>query len=128
MQMRRIPHTAGCFSATFAASDPSLYRWTGGGGSPSLFARGGAPPRAFWTGGGVRTLCTRRGSALTPPANPLTAKAPGPRDLLLGRALTVRAVRLEHAREILEAGLGEEDRAAAVAELALTDVGVAVAV
>src|SRR6476646_6116636 len=34
------------------ASDPSLYRWTGGGGSPSLLARGGAPPRACWTGGG----------------------------------------------------------------------------
>ena len=36
--------------------------------------------------------------------------------------------RLEHARQSGEARLGEEDRAAAAADLALADVGVAVAV
>ena len=61
-------------------------------------------------------------------AGKVIAQAPGQRDLRSVGPVPVRPVRLEHARQVLEPRLGEEDAAAAAAELALADVGVAVAV
>ncbi len=58
----------------------------------------------------------------------LSAQAAGQRDLSRRRAAAVGARRLQHARQSVETRLGEEDGAAAAAELALADVGVAIAV
>src|SRR3954462_3752240 len=88
------------------ASDPSLYRWTGGGGSPSLLRAVVVSPRASWTGGGGRNLlCTRRSPGLTTAARALTPKAPGQRDLLPGRTVAVGPRRLQHAGQPVEARL-----------------------
>src|SRR5215218_3371352 len=73
-------------------------------------------------------LCTPRLRRLTTPPQSLAAQAPRQRDLRLVGAVPVRPIRLEHAGQALEPGLGEEHGATAATELTLADVGVAIAV
>src|SRR3954471_24837880 len=128
MQKDEIGHTPTSASATFARATPRSTAGPGAGGRLPCCARW-YQPRAFWTGGGGRNLlCTRRSPGLTTASRALTAKAPGQRDLLPGRTVAVGPRRLQHAGQPVEARLGEEDGAAAAAELALADVGVTVAV
>src|SRR4051794_35848121 len=73
----------------------------------------------------ARSLASRDRSA-APCRQPAFAQRPRQRELLGGRAGVLRPGRLEHERQALEARLGEEHRAAVLAQLALADVRVAV--
>src|ERR1051325_3907740 len=118
---------------------PPLCRWTGGGGRTALLlpcvgrcasdaSVSGFEPRETSTAGLLVRSPRAPGAALAARLGPALAQRPAQLQLLLGRPLLVRAGRLEDHRQAVEARLAEEDRAAVLAQLALADVGVAVAV
>src|SRR3954471_16971316 len=78
------------------------------------------------SGTAARGSGARRGAP--PPGEPALAQVLGELDLLGARPALVGPRRLHDARQPVEARLGQEHRAAVRAELALRDVGVAVAV
>src|SRR3954470_17099015 len=78
------------------------------------------------SGTAARGSGARRGAP--PPGEPALAQVLGERDLLGARPALVGPRRLHDARQPVEARLGQEHGAAVGAELALRDVGVAVAV
>src|SRR3954449_3616098 len=127
-------------NAVSSACGPSLYRWTGGGGPHSWTGSGGRSPfgtRACKGRTLRRARLTKRvgapgasGARRGPPAprEPALAEVLGELHLLGRGTALVRPRRLHHARQPVEARLGEEHGAAVGAELALGDVRVAVAV
>src|SRR5919204_4744380 len=123
-----MPPTGVCDFASFGRATPRSTAGPGAGGrlfSPRRWRRRGPGAREPW-----KSLCTPNRPRLTtaPTAHALAAQPPTERDLLLARAGALGPLRLDHAGQALEARLGEEDAAAPPPELALSDVGMPVAV